>query len=301
MNVPIIYSPHLIGLKKNSLDYLFVPLSFASAIKTNPGTDIYFLNVNDNYTPDIKGLNVVDVRESYTTSTEGIKKIYQHLSSNHEVFELFCIERFFVIRDFMASNGMKSAFLIETDVLLLQNLNSVFSNADFFCFNRTYLSEKKCISLAHVTFEYIQHYCDFVTDCYTNITKFSKIESYFKAYQNKGAKGGICDMTFCDYINKGLFGAKKEMIVDNMSGVFSMTNDSYFFDSFIGRDHIIDSDLKINMHQSYVDEKRIKKISFENRKATVNTTIGDLELCSIHCQGNAKALMSDYFVNFFEK
>lgn len=298
--IPIIYSPHSIGLKKNTLDFLFVPLSFSSAVKSNPEADIYFLNVNKNYKPNISGINYVDMASEYESLTKEIKNAYVHYSTNHAEFELFCIERFFVILKFMQDKNFKNAFLIETDVILLQNLNQFFSQVDEFDFNKTYLSEKKCISLGYVTFDYIKSYCEYVLDFYKNTVKRNKLEVFYNNYIEKGNKGGVCDMFFCDYINKGLYGAKDLPSAENFSDLFTTTSgNSVIFDSFIGRDHILDKSFKFEMEESYVDGKRIKKIRFDNGSFYVKTDEKSIELGSIHCQGSAKSLMADFFVRYF--
>lgn len=301
MNVPIIYSPHKIGLKKNSLDFLFVPLSLSSVVKSNPNTDIYFLNVNENYPITVPGVNDVDVTGFYKKSCGPIRDSYKHLSTNQPEFELFCMERFFVLKDFMISNSIESAFLVETDVLIFENLNDFLSVKDGIDKDSVFLSEKKCISLGYVTLKYLEYYCQYIIDCYCDPEKFGKIDGFYKSYREKGGMGGICDMTFCDYINKGMFGAKKEFSSKNMSAVYSnQFGEEMLFDSFIGRDFILERDDKFIMAESYIDNKKIKNVKFsEGRPYVTDETGTKIRLASLHCQGNAKGLMADYFVRGF--
>ena len=297
-NIPIIYSPHKIGLKRNALDYLFVPLSLASVVRSNPDADVYFLNVNDAYPLNVMGVHDVDVREIQVSATVNIKKSYKHLSTNHADFELFCIERFFVIRDFMKSRNMECAFLIETDVLLFTNLNQFFENVPDFEWDKIYLSEKKCISLAYVTYEFISFYCDFVLNCYESSDIYQKISTFYDKYIERGGKGGICDMTFCEYISNGMYGSSNNFKIKNFSDVFSSVDgDTFLFDSFIGRDGILDSEIKFEMDKSYIDNKVIKKVSYIDSQPFVHSTSGNVNLGSLHCQGAAKGLMANYFVN----
>nr|WP_320136355.1 hypothetical protein [uncultured Amphritea sp.] len=300
MNVPIIYSPHKMGLKNNSLDCLFVPLSFSSTVKSNPDTNVYFLNVNDNYSVSTPGIIDVDVRGFYSKACGPIRKSYKHLSTNQPDFELFCMERFFVIKEFMKKEKIDKAFLVETDVLIFENLNDFLNAEGGIDSSKNYLSERKCISFGFITISYLEYYCDFITDCYNDDEKFNKIKAYYQRYREKGNSGGICDMTFCDYINNGAYGAKKEYKVSNISDFFcSESGDVSVFDSFIGRDFILNYEKKIIMTESYIDNKRIKKVVVSGGKPFIKFTDGSsVKLASLHCQGNAKKLMSDYYVNY---
>lgn len=301
MNVPIIYSPHQVGLKKNSLDHLFVPLSLSSVAKSNPDTDIFFLNVNDNYPISIPGVTDVDAKSFYSEACEPIRNVYKHLSTNQADFELFCMERFFVLNKFMQENAIDRAFLIETDVLLFDDLNSYLDVNDGLDSSQTYLSENKCISLAYVTKEYLDYYCNYIVDCYSNSEKLSKIEEFYAKYHENGGMGGICDMTFCDYINKGMYGADKKFQTRNMSKVYkNSSGEARLFDSFIGRDFILDEDTKFKMTHSYIDNKRIKEIHYFDCAPFCSFLDGNIiKISSLHCQGNAKGLMADIFVNVF--
>jgi hypothetical protein len=300
MSVPIIYSPHSVGLKKNTLDYLFVPLSITSVIKSNPTSDVFFLNVNDNYPLAVSGVKNIDVRDYYNSACAEIRQSYKHLSTNQPEFELFCMERFFVIREFMRRENIDWAFLVESDVLLFENLNALLKSKGGICSNRVHLSEKKCISLAYVSLEYIEYYCQYVINCYVQPEKFIKIAEFFKQYNEKGGKGGICDMTFCDYINKGMYGADKSYAAENISDLFvNDAKERVLIDSFIGRDFILDSDVRFEMGKSYIDGKIIKKIELIDGVLSARILNGEsVKIGSIHFQGNAKALMSDYFCNF---
>lgn len=296
-NIPIIYSPHKIGLKNNSLDFLFLPVSLSSVVKTNPDTDVFFLNINDNYPVGILGIIDVDVRKEFSSSATDISKRYKHLSTNKPDFELFCIQRFFVVRDFMRDRNITRAFLIETDVLLFADLNDFFSNVHGFDYNDTYLSESKCISLGYVTLDYMNYFCEFVTNCYSDTSILNSMSMFFEKYTSDGKKGGICDMTFCDYINRAIYGADVKFKAKNFSDIFSSSNGDIMFDSFIGRNSILNRDIIIDMDKSLIDGKTIKKIKYVNGKPFVSTTEGDLALGSLHFQGSAKGLMSDFYVN----
>lgn len=287
------------GLKNNSLDHLFVPISLSSVSNSNPDTEIYFLNINDNYPVSIPGIININSLDSYEKSRKEINIAYKHLSTNAKDFELFCMERFFTIRDFMKSKKIQKAFLVETDVLIFENLNSFINKNGGLNIDENYLSENKCISLGFVSLDYLDYYCEYIIDCYSDINKFKKIEEQHEKYIKKGGKGGICDMTFCDYINRGAFNSKEEFKTKNISDIFhNNDNEEFLFDSFIGRDFILNRNSKLIMKKSYIDEKIIKKVEFNKRKPYVEFENGKLiKMASIHCQGNAKSLMATFFVN----
>lgn len=301
MSVPIVYSPHKIGLKKNSLDNLFVPLSMSSVVKSNDSVDVYFLNVNDNYPVSVDGVTDVDAKTFYKEACEPIRRVYKHLSTNQADFELFCMERFFVLNAFMKENSLDKAFLVETDVLLFDDLNSYLDIDGGLDSSVTYLSENKCISLAYITREYLDYYCNYIVDCYSDADKFAKIDSFYSKYREKGGMGGICDMTFCDYINKGMFGAEEKFKTRNISQIYTKVDGKDgLFDSFIGRDFLLGDDVKINMTNSFIDNKRIKNVKFIDREPYITFENGNFQrLTSLHCQGNAKGLMANFFCSAY--
>lgn len=295
----IIYSPHLFGLKNNSLDSLFVPLSFASVKRSNPKSNIVFLDINKNIDIKYKSIDSVNCQKWSIPDLETLNKNYLHLSTNSKEFELFCISRFFYIREWMRKTSTKSTFIIETDVLLLRDLHEIV-DADIFS-SHAALSEKKCISFGWITEEYVENYCDYVNKIYSTPDLISSLQTSHAAYLEKGGKGGICDMSFCDYINRGAYGADKKYAANDVSKLIVEGNKNSFFDSFIGRDKLLGCpDLKFNMTNSKYDGKLIKDIEFANSECFANSNQGKIRMNSIHCQGNAKLLMSDYYLSWSE-
>lgn len=299
MSLPIVFSPHVFGLKKNSLDELYAPLSISSAEKTNPRSRIYFLNPPNSaarsFGPRISVVDCSSVSNANCLSL--LESSYVHLSTNRLDFELFCISRFFHLRDFFRAESLESAITIETDVLLFQDVEQalhLYSPTP-----NVMLSDNKCISLGLITLEYLEYWCDFVLGIYTSPAYLDKLKSYYSSYSAGGKKGGICDMSFCDYINKGQFEADLGFRSANMSKMVSEASGSLFmFDNFISRPHA-ESGQVVQMISSEVSGGLIKDFFFEGNNLYTFVNNSPCRMGSLHFQGNAKLLMASVYCSFF--
>ena len=63
-----------------------------------------------------------DINDYWDSSVE-FDKIYLHLSSNPRDYEMFCFQRWFVIRDFVQKQGFEYFLCVDSDVLLYCDVN----------------------------------------------------------------------------------------------------------------------------------------------------------------------------------
>ena len=66
-----------------------------------------------------------DINDYWDSSVE-FDKIYLHLSSNPRDYEMFCFQRWFVIRDFVQKQGFEYFLCVDSDVLLYCDVNNLF-------------------------------------------------------------------------------------------------------------------------------------------------------------------------------
>lgn len=159
----------IIVIHKGDQDYLFACLK--QAAYSNPESRIILLGNNLNKivtSPDfsykVEHYNIDD----YFQSAKEFEKIYKHHSINCPEFELFCIQRWFVINDFIKKQGIEKFLHLDSDVLLYSNFQK---EKDYMEIVQKYDMTISRIS-GHTSFfnsqEILQKFCDFVVDLYSN-------------------------------------------------------------------------------------------------------------------------------------
>lgn len=134
--------------------------------------------------------------EPYAREAAYFQTIYRHLNSNPHGFELFCFQRWFVLRDFLDSQNIDRCFAMDSDVLLYANAGSEFarlfeSDCQFTLLNRTSGGS------SFFSREGLVQFCRFVRETYENQSgpRFQFLTSTFSEFQKSKWPGGICDMT----------------------------------------------------------------------------------------------------------
>lgn len=209
---PIIIAPHQFGIKNNQ-DLLFLPLMAGLLKHHNKKSDIYFPRISQSFDLLPGEIKEVPIKEDDISEIGVLEASYIHLSTNPENFELFCIKRFFYLKALYAKLGIQKAFVVESDVFTFNSMSFFLSSAEF---NEgvDYLSERKCISTALITSDFLNTFCEGVLSTYQSEQDRSSMSEWYHSHISSGNKGGICDMTFCDAIQFGRFGFNKMDIGD---------------------------------------------------------------------------------------
>jgi len=66
--------------------------------------------------------------EEYFSEAEDFAKIYQHQAVNPYNYELFCIQRWFVLKEFMEKNQIEKCFYCDSDIMLYCDVNEEYEN-----------------------------------------------------------------------------------------------------------------------------------------------------------------------------
>lgn len=296
MSFEIVILPHTFGMK-NPSDFIFVPLMVDSLVRSNPDSKITFINPNS-FELDNLAIDNFYYEDGDIDGIAELINLYVHLSTNAANFELFCIKRFFILRHFMRVREIKRCFVVETDILFFESLGLAFDcldNAD-----TIYLSDKKCISSALVSYEFIDNFCNGVLNLYGSQQLLQKLTNWYEKYNQSGAKGGVCDMTFCEFAGRGDYGFKSFSIFD-FSEVRHYRESHFAFDSFIGRSKHSGESREFVMSTSPFDNKVIKSITFSDGSVFSSLVNGEkVKFGSLHFQGSAKLLMGLYFTKWLE-
>jgi len=210
---------NIIFIHRGKCNYL--RSSLACARRSNPEANIFLIDDNGNCPFDsIKHYNIND----YSDSAKEFAKKYQHFSSNPFDFELFCIQRWFILLDFVKINGLENFFYADSDVLIFSNLTSEWPKFSNFSFT---LSEG---SSGHNSFwnspKILDDFCNFVMNIYSQKDKigYKNIVDFWKNYQLSNKAGGVCDMT--------LFRFYKERCPGIVGETAIIINDSTYDDNF---------------------------------------------------------------------
>lgn len=165
--------------------------SLSQAKKSNPNTDVILLgdDSNNNYS------FVNHIKINLGKSVEEFNKVYKHMSSNPYEYEIFCIQRWFILRDFMSQYNMNQCYYQDSDVMLYTDVNKeAFSHFDLSFFGGF---------SGHTTFinnvNALDDFCTFIMKCYTDKSRLSRLENIYQGLLEKHLPGGICDMTLIDH------------------------------------------------------------------------------------------------------
>lgn len=118
-------------------------------------------------------------------------KLYRHMNTNREDFELFCFVRWFLLLSFMREHGLGQAVYIDSDVMLYENMHL-----------ERYALYEYDLAIAGVAppalvnnIDALAGFCEFAKQCYADPALLRWLEERFARMQAAGLRGGNCDMT----------------------------------------------------------------------------------------------------------
>lgn len=134
--------------------------------------------------------------EPYAREAACFQKIYRHLSSNPHDFELFCFQRWFLLRDFLESRNLELCFAMDSDVLLYAHAGTEFARLFSPACPFTLLNGTSGGS-SFFTRESLAHFCRFLRETYEDKSslRFQLLTATFSEFQKARRPGGVCDMT----------------------------------------------------------------------------------------------------------
>lgn len=268
MKTPIIF------IHKGNPIYLQVALLQAKKICTD---EIFLLGDETNNFNYINHFNISDY-----DNTKELKSIYKHMSSNKYDYELFCIQRWFIIRDFCKKNGFEQFWVVDSDVLIYENLQNFLpylENKDF-----SIIAKKGFFvgpQTSYFKTEVLEDFCNFIISCYKTKTK---LQTVYQKLQDEKNISGISDMVllelYCDHNKK-------------------------YIDFDYSKDRNFLFDENINCPHGFEFKNGKKNIKFKSNipYARLNSEKHEnLEFATLHFQGGAKELMLKYStLNLFNK
>jgi hypothetical protein len=267
--IPIIFV-HF-GAKKDTIRPVF-----PQAARSNPNSPVYLIsNIAD--LQDEKVININS--KEYSSDLAAIKKGYVHLSPNSADFEFVSLSRYAVIKSFMENKGFDKAFILDSDVLLFQDITE-----DFDLWKKYTASFTAACCIGYFSIEAIRSISNDIETTYTDhgSDNFLEIVKTYHSMKRSKIYAGISDMSF-------LYRFRKRMGEDNV-GRLEYPNQGGMYDP------------QFNDTQRVVeDEKKNKKLYLENGKwkATLKPCFGGspITMKSLHFQGASKGKIASFIIS----
>ena len=256
----------IVLIHKDNSDYL--PLSLTQVVATNPGNEVYL--IGNNKTRHFNGLLKHRRLNDYFKTAAEFAPLFTNLSSNGHDYELFCIQRWFVLHEFMRQNNWERCIYIDSDILPYVSLSDV--QPETLQWGLTVL-----VKSPHTNFinnsNLLEAFCGFVTYHYATAEGKALLQQYYKEHTDiHGQVGGISDMTF--------FMKFREKYPDQVGDLSVPRNGAVY-------------DITIDTPQGFITENGYKKIErrgnipYGTRTADGNT----IRFNTLHFQGKSKKLM----------
>jgi len=203
---------------------------------------------------------------------------YIHLNTTPVDYEIFCYQRWFILKNYMEKNSLDVIFYTDSDVMLFVDVNEEWIK--FNQYDMTLLHRTAAIA-SFITLEGIRNICKLIMNTYKdkNSYNFKKIASHFHVRQDCGLGGGVCDMTLLEFFHYcsdcgGGPGKVGEMM--------QIINDSTYDHNINVPDQGFDF---INGHKNYKIRNGLAYV-YNNRLQK------EIKFNSLHFQGGAKVLIN---------
>lgn len=274
---------NIVIIHRGENDYIHTVLKCAH--ESNQEANIFL--ISDRKNNDINFVKYINI-DDYFYSAKQFSKNYEHLSTNTYEFELFCIQRWFILRDFMKINKIEKCFYADSDVLIFSNLNTELQKFSNFSFT---LSEGTC---GHNSFwnnhKALDDFCHFIENIYnkSDLDSYNKILDFWNSYKITQKPGGVCDMT--------LFKFYKEKYPNNIGETANIIEKSTY-------DHNFSSNIQDGVF--YKNIFGIKKIIWKNNLPYIKNNSNELiKFNTLHLQGWAKKFIPNFYyrdknINFY--
>ncbi len=195
---------------------------------------------------------------------------YRHYSTLGQEFELFCIQRWFILRDYMKSQGIKQAVYLDTDILVCESLDPFIEK--FKGYGMTFSGYS-----AHLNFildwSILDDFCRFVTELYSDSKNLPQLDQWYQKMLLNAGAGGVSDMTLFYWFH------------EKYPEKIARYQDFFEYSPFDGS---LD-----DLRECEGDENGLKKIYWEANSAhvTLKTNQKKIKLATLHHQGRGKKVL----------
>ncbi len=227
--------------------------------------------------------NWINQHELNLDSYQQFEKVYKHLSTNSPSFELGCFKRYFLIKSYMESIGINACFMVDSDVLLFQDLNELDIRKEMHIVLSRRLEQPQygwtaSPHIFYCTIGALNEFIDFLFAEYSD--NLSQLQEKYDYYQQNSKPGGVCDMTLLYLWSIDRSDCLNLCTIHDPVYDLSVQSINQFADKVFVKDTLL------NM-------KKIVLVNNEYQFCLRNGT--RTKAAAIHFQGTAKSLMCDYW------
>lgn len=186
--IPIIFT------HKGNQDYVKVAIKQASQWNER----VILLGDTSNMDWDVEHYQIVAFWDG---DAERAADYYVHMCSNPHDFELYNVQEFFILREFMRQRELTKIFACDSDVMIYADLTEEERKFGDYLAIYSIPEEQwdyRWSASAHSvywTFGGLCSFCEFIEKTYTTEAGLAKLREKWQWHQDSGTGGGICDMT----------------------------------------------------------------------------------------------------------
>jgi hypothetical protein len=273
MAIPIVFIHH------GNANHLFYALWQAKQI--NPQSRIILLGDQENkHLSWLLGVEHHPTAQYQSTAQKALKN-YLHLSTLGEAFERFCIERWFILDEFLHTHPeISQCIYLDSDVLVFDSLER--PALDLAGFGMTMVSYS-----AHTNFisdvRLLDQFCAFVQQHYDEEHLQQWLREHYGAYLQEANGGGISDMTF---FHK--FRSENPERVGTLCEPLVYNHPPYCFDECITS----------SLGGFELDQSGFKKLVWREKVPYGNHLPSNclVKLFTLHFQGKSKQVIQQYLI-----
>jgi hypothetical protein len=263
VNLPIVF------IHKGNSSYLFY--SIYKAKISNSDSEIFLIGTSETKHYG-KLVHYLPIEDFLSKATE-LEKVFTNYSTNSAAFELFCLQRWFILDEFMKKEGIKRCVYIDSDILVYSNLSK--AGQAFQNFDMTFLGYSPHTNFINNRL-ILEDFCNFIFNTYSKPEAAMFLEKKYNNFLKQYDAGGISDMTFFHDYNKLHPGRLGNISVILENSTFDITLDTEF---------------------GYEMEENIKKIKWINQIPHCKNLANKQWILfhTLHFQGALKKLMWSFW------
>lgn len=258
----------------NSLIYIhkgyswYVPLALRNGRRFY-GKDVHYIgDAYGCFVARMFGVRAHRLRH-YRKAADDFANVYRHHSTLGYEFELFCIQRWFVLLEFLKKTKRDSCIYLDTDVLLTRNLSDLVRQTLHFGLTFTGYSAHVCF-VNHVPA--LERLCTYIMSLYLNPANEERLRARHEEMAIHYGGGGVSDMTMFWWMQK-----ERPDLIGDYPSIFGNSPIDVSMDDIRGLE---------------VDGEGFKKLVWDGGQPSAVLTSGQqIPLVALHHQGNAKKTM----------
>lgn len=248
---------------------------------------------NNNKFPWVNHINSEDL---ISKDIEELEEDYIHLSPNEKDYELFCLKRWLLLKNYCLKYNIQEVFTCDSDVMIYKDINqykgwlSKSSNTiAAYCIPHQSKKEYLWAASAHTSYwkaEGLEKFCSFLVSVYKSKDWKIVLESKYKAFVENKHLGGVSDMTLLY-----LFHINNTKLILNLLEV----KDNEVFDLNFSMDYNL-------YRQEYRTDSKGYKLLVEKNGIYYgfnNFTHQEIVFSTIHFQGATKFLIPKFYKGAF--